>query len=118
MIEELTEQKTTEEWLSLLMPLSIPIVKMNKLDDLQEDPHLKAVGFFERYDHPHAGAYFQLRPPVRFSATPANIRLHPPILGEQTHEVLAEIGLSPEAIAALDADDAVHHIKRKDENLI
>lgn len=118
MIEELTEQKTTEEWLDLLMPLSIPIVKMNRLDDLQEDPHLKAVGFFERYDHPHAGAYFQLRPPVRFSATPANIRLHPPILGEQTHEVLSEIGLSAEAIAALDADDAVHHITRKDENLI
>lgn len=107
MIEELTETKTTEEWLSLLVPLSIPAVKMNRLDDLQEDPHLKAVGFFERYDHPAAGPYFALRPPVRFGASPANIRRHPPKLGEQTAEVLAEIGLAPEDIEALSAEGAV-----------
>ncbi|HEY4343968.1 MAG TPA: CoA transferase [Parvibaculum sp.] len=107
MIEELTETKTTEEWLDLLMPLSIPIVKMNRLDDLQDDPHLKAVGFFERHDHPSAGPYFALRPPVRFGATPANIRRHPPRLGEQTREVLGELGLTDEAINALEAEGAV-----------
>lgn len=106
MIEDLTEQKTTQEWLDALLPLSIPIVKMNRLDDLQDDPHLKAVGFFERYDHPHAGPYFALRPPVRFMGTPANIRRHPPRLGEQTREVLAEIGLSAEAIAAIEGEEA------------
>lgn len=107
MIEELTETKTTQEWLDLLMPLSIPIVKMNRLDDLQNDPHLQAVGFFERHDHPSAGAYFALRPPVRFGATPANIRRHPPRLGEQTREVLTELGLTGEAIDALEHEGAV-----------
>jgi crotonobetainyl-CoA:carnitine CoA-transferase CaiB-like acyl-CoA transferase len=106
MIEELTEQKTTQEWLDALLPLSIPIVRMNRLDDLPNDPHLKAVGFFERHDHPHAGPYFALRPPVRFFGTPANIRRHPPRLGEQTREVLAEIGLSDDQIAALENDGA------------
>ena len=106
MIEDLTEQKTTQEWLDALLPLSIPIVKMNRLDDLQEDPHLKAVDFFQRYDHPHAGPYFALRPPVRFSGTPANIRRHPPRLGEQTREVLSEIGLDAETIAAIEGEGA------------
>jgi len=106
MIEELTEQKTTREWLDALLPLSIPIVKMNRLDDLQQDPHLQAVDFFQRYDHPHAGAYFALRPPVRFSRTPANIRRHPPRLGEQTREVLSEIGLDAETIAAIEGEGA------------
>ncbi|MGB5948591.1 MAG: CoA transferase [Parvibaculum sp.] len=108
MIEELTETKTTEEWLDLLNPLSIPVVKMNRLEDLQDDPHLKAVDFFQRYDHPHAGPYFALRPPVRFSATPANIRLHPPRLGEQTREVLAEVGLVDDDISAIEAAGAEH----------
>lgn len=107
MIEELTETKTTGEWLDLLMPLSIPAVKMNRLDDLMDDPHLKAVNFFERYEHPSAGPYFAMRPPVRFAASPANIRRHPPKLGEQTVEVLSELGLDAGDIAALEADDAV-----------
>jgi crotonobetainyl-CoA:carnitine CoA-transferase CaiB-like acyl-CoA transferase len=51
------------------------------------------VGFFESYDHPQVGGYKQLKPPVKFAATPANIRRHPPRLGEHTDEVLAELGL-------------------------
>jgi len=101
MIEETTETKTTDEWLALLQPLSIPAVKMNRLNDLMDDPHLKAVDFFQRYDHPHAGPYFALKPPVRFSESPSSIRRHPPRLGEQTEEVLREAGMSDEEIAAL-----------------
>ncbi len=54
-------------------------------------PHLKAVGFFEGYDHPHAGRYVAMKPPVKFTGTPSNIRRHPPRLGEHTEEVLAEV---------------------------
>ncbi|MGI9169508.1 MAG: CoA transferase, partial [Caulobacteraceae bacterium] len=90
-----TPTRTTDEWLALLKPLQIPVVKMNRLEDLQDDPHLAAVGLFERYDHPDAGRYVSLRPPVKYSATPANIRRHPPRLGEHTHELLVELGQEP-----------------------
>ena len=93
LVEDVTRTRTTDDWLALLKPLQIPVVRMNRLDDLQTDPHLAAVGLFERYEHPEAGAYINLRPPVKFAATPANIRRHPPRLGEHTAEILAELGI-------------------------
>ena len=91
LVETVTGGKTTQEWLDLLKPLSIPVVRTNRLDDLESDPHLKAVGFFETYDHPELGGYVQMKPPVKFAGSPANIRRHPPKLGEHTEEVLAEL---------------------------
>ena len=90
-VDEVTVTKTTDEWLALLKPLQIPVVKMNTLDDLATDPHLEAVGFFERYEHPGAGAYLGMKPPIRYSATPANVRRHPPRMGEHTAEILGEV---------------------------
>jgi len=96
LVDEVTPTRTTDEWLALLKPLQIPVVKMNRLDELLDDPHLDAVGLFERYEHPDAGAYLATRPPLRFSATPANIRRHPPRLGEHTAEVLDELNPNAE----------------------
>jgi crotonobetainyl-CoA:carnitine CoA-transferase CaiB-like acyl-CoA transferase len=93
LVGTVTRTKTTAEWLAILKPLSIPASKINRLDDLESDPHLAAVEFFERYEHPQVGVYKQMRPPVRFLGSPANIRRHPPRLGEHTNEILAEFDI-------------------------
>lgn len=93
MIEQAAATKTTQEWLDILKPLSIPVVKTNQLDDLPDDPHLKAVEFFQTYAHPDVGAYRLMKPPVKFARTPSNLRRHPPKLGEHTDEVMAEFGI-------------------------
>lgn len=97
LVEQAAATKTTQEWLDVLKPLSIPVVKTNRLDDLPADPHLKAVDFFQTFQHPELGRYVAMRPPVKFSKTPANIRRHPPRLGEHTAEVLAEVSEGEEA---------------------
>jgi crotonobetainyl-CoA:carnitine CoA-transferase CaiB-like acyl-CoA transferase len=90
LVEAAAATKTTQEWLDLLRPLSVPVARMNRLEELPEDPHLQAVGLFQRYEHPHVGAYRAVRPPVKFSKTPSSIHRHAPTLGEHTDEVLAE----------------------------
>jgi len=93
LIEQAAASKTTQEWLDILKPLSIPVVKTNKLDDLPSDPHLQAVEFFQTYEHPEIGAYRLMKPPVKFAKSPANLRRHPPKLGEHTDEVFTELGI-------------------------
>ena len=91
MVDQVTRLKTTDEWLTLLKPLQIPVVRMNRLDELMDDPHLTAVGFFEPFKHPEAGVYYQMKHPVAYAASPANVRRHPPRMGEHTDELLAEL---------------------------
>jgi crotonobetainyl-CoA:carnitine CoA-transferase CaiB-like acyl-CoA transferase len=96
MVAKAAATKTTQEWIDILRPLSVPVIKLNRLEDLELDPHLTAVGLIQRYEHPQVGTYKQIRPPVKFSKTPANIHRHPPRLGEHTTEVLAEVGVDEE----------------------
>jgi crotonobetainyl-CoA:carnitine CoA-transferase CaiB-like acyl-CoA transferase len=92
LVGEITATRTTAEWLALFKPLHIPVVVARRLDELPDDPHLAAVDFFQRYEHPLAGGYYAMRPPVRYLGSPANIRRHAPMMGEHTDEVLAEAG--------------------------
>lgn len=90
MLEVATVTKTSDEWIEALQKLGVPVVKVNRLDDLRGDEHLNAVGMFERYEHPEAGTYVALKPPIVFEKTPSNIRRHPPRLGEHTAEFVEE----------------------------
>jgi crotonobetainyl-CoA:carnitine CoA-transferase CaiB-like acyl-CoA transferase len=95
-LAEMAPNKTTADWLALLEELGVPHVKVSRLDDLQSDPQFEAVSLFQRLEHPDVGHYFSVRSPIKFSKTPANIRLHPPSLGQHTDEVLSELeGVPP-----------------------
>ena len=92
-IEPLLLRWTTDEWMMLLTEKGIPCARINDLDDLKTDPHLTAVNFFQRREHPDVGPYFAIKHPVQFSATPADIRSDAPRLGQHTDDILREIGL-------------------------
>jgi crotonobetainyl-CoA:carnitine CoA-transferase CaiB-like acyl-CoA transferase len=80
--------RSTAEWLKLLTEVDIPACPVNSIEDLMADPHLRAVGLFETVEHPTEGRMTSARFPVRFSATPADVRRLAPNLGEHTDEVL------------------------------
>jgi crotonobetainyl-CoA:carnitine CoA-transferase CaiB-like acyl-CoA transferase len=84
-------QHTTEEWMELGERHRIPIMRANTLDGVLEDPHLKAVGFFETREHPTEGQWRSMKPPIQFSRTPASVRTEPEKPGASTDEILGRI---------------------------
>jgi crotonobetainyl-CoA:carnitine CoA-transferase CaiB-like acyl-CoA transferase len=103
-VADIIATRSTADWLALLGEHDIPSVPLYDLDDLIDDPHLKAVGFFHSMDHPSEGAIRLTGIPSRWSATPPAITAHPPQLGEHSGEVLREAGLSEAEIEALIAE--------------
>jgi crotonobetainyl-CoA:carnitine CoA-transferase CaiB-like acyl-CoA transferase len=63
------------------------------LEDLLDDPHLVATGFWEMHRHPTEGMLRLPASPLGLRATPPSIRRLPPRLGEHTEEVLREFGV-------------------------
>jgi crotonobetainyl-CoA:carnitine CoA-transferase CaiB-like acyl-CoA transferase len=78
MLREAALTHTTDEWMTLGDENRIPIMRANTLNDVLEDPHLKAVNFFQTREPPTEGQWRSMQPPNHFSKTPASIRRDPP----------------------------------------
>lgn len=94
MMAEAAASRTTDEWMALGAEHSIPIMRANRVPEILDDAQLRQTLFEERTLEGD-GAYRAMKPGLRFSATPASIRRDPPRIGQDTDEVLAEVGLSP-----------------------
>jgi crotonobetainyl-CoA:carnitine CoA-transferase CaiB-like acyl-CoA transferase len=100
-LREILKTRSTAEWCERLEKEDVPHAPIHRPEVLHEDPQLVENGTLVESEHPIAGPMRQAKPPVRFEKTPASISRHAPALGEHTGEVLAELGLPAQEIAAL-----------------
>ena len=107
LLRQATVMKTTAEWIVLLESAAVPCGPINDLAAVFADPQVMHRGL--RLDLPHAagGSAPQVGNPIRFSVTPVDYRLAPPLLGQDTAVVLRELGRSEHEIAELRAAGVV-----------
>ncbi|PLC06916.1 CoA transferase [Variovorax sp. RO1] len=102
LMRALTVTRGTAEWIALFEQVGVPCGPINTIADVFEDPQVKARGTQIRMTHPVAGEIPLVASPLRMSHTPVQYRRAPPLLGQDTRDVLADVmGMAPEAIADL-----------------
>ena len=102
MLEALFRQKTVAEWLQYCADADVPAGPVNSLDKVFADPQTQARGMRVEMPHPTAETVQMAGTPLNLSATPTQMRLPPPLLGEHTDEILTNLlGLNRETIVDL-----------------
>jgi crotonobetainyl-CoA:carnitine CoA-transferase CaiB-like acyl-CoA transferase len=101
MTQEALRTRSAEEWLDRLTKEGVPCAPVLTRTQMLTNPQVVANGILVETDHDQAGRLRQARPAARFTETPATIRHGGPALGQQTREILAELGYSQSDIDAM-----------------
>ena len=91
MLEDLFRRKTIAEWLQRCTDADVPAGPVNSLDKVFADPQALTRGMLVEMPHPTAETVRLAGTPLNLSATPVQMRLPPPLLGEHTDEILTDV---------------------------
>ncbi len=108
LVAEVMTTRSTAAWIEVLEGVDIPVMPMNTVESLMDDPHLRAVGFLTEVEHPTEGTMLQIAVPSSWSKTAPGVRRQSPRMGQHGREVLDELGYSAHEIEALAAAGTTH----------
>jgi formyl-CoA transferase len=94
-------------WVDLLRDQNVPCGPINTIREVFDDPQVKARGLVVEMGHPTCGEIKVVASPLRLHEAPPEYRRHPPLLGEHTEEILAELGYGADEITSLRQEGVV-----------
>jgi crotonobetainyl-CoA:carnitine CoA-transferase CaiB-like acyl-CoA transferase len=92
-LDQVFATRTREKWIAHLSESEGDFIFtiVNSVEELPEDPQIRANDYVVDFDHPQHGETQVLGLPVQLSETPGSVRLAAPELGQHTEEVLLEV---------------------------
>ena len=101
-IQDILLHKSSAEWVEAFNAAGVPCGPIYAIDEVFEDPQVKHLGMAKTVHSPNIGRDIDLiNQPITMSRTPTSMTRYPPDPGEQSDEVLSELGLSAAEIADL-----------------
>ncbi|MEJ8570677.1 CoA transferase [Microbaculum marinum] len=98
---EKLKDRTSAEWLAAFSEADIWAGPVYGYADLVDDPQIRHNGTFVEYEHPTEGRVKTPGFPFRMSKTPAEVYKGAPVTGEDTRQILADIGYGADRIEDL-----------------
>lgn len=94
LLQQVFETKSTAYWQEQCKQYSIPCGPIQNMQEVTEDPQLKARDMFMDCEHPTAGNINMIGSPLKFSRTPTSLRSYPPDAGEHNDDILSQLGIT------------------------
>ena len=107
-IETITQTKTTEEWLNIMLGLDLWVAQVHEQQDVEFDPQVQHNNTFIEIEHTKAGKIKTVNIPFSMSETPGEIKRGSPLIGEHTYEIMQEAGYSQDEIERLLNENTVY----------
>ena len=102
LLEDILRRRSKADWLASLEAAKVPCGAINNLGEVFADPHIRERGMVTPWIHPLQPDLRLVSSPMKLSETPVRSDLPPPLLGQHTDEVLAQVlGCSTDQLATL-----------------
>jgi crotonobetainyl-CoA:carnitine CoA-transferase CaiB-like acyl-CoA transferase len=99
-IKAATKRFNSADLIARLEQADVPCAKVNRLEEVGDDPRVQHGQSLVEYTHPRGGRIRQARAAAVFDGERLGVRHHAPALGEHTEELLLSVGCSKDEIAA------------------
>ncbi|MBX9645679.1 MAG: CoA transferase, partial [Xanthobacteraceae bacterium] len=100
-------KQSVAHWLGELEKAGVPSGPINSFEQVFADPHVQSRGMKIKVKHPFEPELAMIRNPLTFSGTPIKDYRAPPLLGADTKDVLATIGIDEAKLEKLKAQKIV-----------
>ncbi len=90
--------KTSDHWVELFSQAGIPAGPIHDMAGVFSDPQVEHLGLAKDISTQVFGDTKMIAQPVQLSRTPSDFTVGPPERGEQTDEILSELGISDDQI--------------------
>jgi len=107
MISERMKTQSSRHWREQLEAVGVPNGPINNMKELFADPQVQAREMVVEMAHPTAEKIKLVGSPLKLSRTPVEMKRHPPLYGEHTDQVLANLGYSSEEIEEMQKNQDV-----------